>query len=277
MEVSRMGIWKVVQSRGKKERARVEEQRRRVFELGEIPKSEQPAKKAVVVEIDGTMVGSREVTDIQEVQGKRKMEVKLGVAFTGTKLVSKNRRITVGRTVYGEIAPAEEFGERWYGECLRRGIAPETRVHLLGDGAAWIRNLQQSIHPRSRYTLDAYHLQKAAREVLTERQYQHFRCLVWGNQAPAALGYVQRLQPSDREHRKELEHFSTYLQRNLDGMRYDHPGPVGSGVVEKAADIVVGRRMKRRGMSWSRQGANNLLALRVRSLNEAFDRRASIP
>lgn len=277
MQISRMGIWKVVQAKGKQERERVEEQRQKVFKLGEIPVADKPPKKAVVVEIDGTMLASREVTDIEEVKGKRRMEVKLGVAFTGTKLVSKNRRRTVERRVYGEIAPAEDFGERWYGECLRHGIEPETRVHLIADGAAWIRNLQRAIHPGSRYTLDAYHLQKAAREVLTERQYQHFRSLVWSNQALTALHYVERLRPSDREHREELENFSAYLERNLDGMRYDRPGPVGSGVVEKAADVVVGRRMKRRGMSWSRQGANNLLALRVRSLNQAFDRWAPEP
>ena len=276
MELSRMGIWKVVQSRGKKERERVEEQRRKVFELGEMPRAEKPKKKAVVVEIDGTMVASREVTEIEEVRGKRKMEVKLGVAFTGTKPVSRNRRRTQERMVYGDAAPAEEFGERWYGECLRHGIEPETDVHLIGDGAAWIRNLQRTIHPGSRYTLDAYHLRKAAGQVLTERQDKQFCSLVWRDRAPTkALEYVRRLQPSDGEHRLELHTFCLYLERNLDGMRYDRPGPVGSGVVEKAADIVVGRRMKRRGMSWSRQGANNLLALRVRSLNEAFDRRAS--
>jgi hypothetical protein len=277
MQMSRMGIWKVVQAKGKEKRERVEEQRQKVFALGELPVSDKPAKKAVVVEIDGTMLASREVTDIEEVRGKRKMEVKLGVAFTGTQRVSKNRRRTVQRMVYGDIASAEEFGERWYGECLRQGIEPETRVHLIADGAAWIRNLQRAIHPGSRYTLDAYHLQKAARQVLTERQYHHFRSLVWTHHAPAALQYVRRLQPSDREHREELENFAAYLERNLDGMHYDRPGPVGSGVIEKAADIVVGRRMKRRGMTWSREGANNLLALRVHFLNELSDRRASAP
>ena len=131
--------------------------------------------------------------------------------------------------------------------------------------------------PGSRYTLDAYHLQKAAREVLTERQYTHFRSLVFGKNAAEALRYVRRLQPSDSEHREELEDFCAYVERNLDGMRYDIKGPVGSGVVEKAADIVVGRRMKRRGMSWSQQGANNLLALRVLALDEKYDHRAPSP
>lgn len=273
MEISRMGIWKVVQERGRKERKRVEEQRRKVFERGEIPLSQKPKKKAVVVQIDGTLVATRETTNIEQFKGKRRMEVKLGVTFSGTKAVSKTRRETVERTMYGEVATAEEFGERWYGECLRHGIDPETRVQVIGDGAAWIRNLQRTIFPGSRYTLDAYHLQKAAREVLTQRQYDDFRSLVFRNQAAEALRYVRGLHPSDREHHQELEGFRAYLERNLDGINYRTKGPIGSGVVEKIADILVGRRMKHRGMSWSRQGANNLLALRVHALNQASDRR----
>ena len=275
MQMSRMGIWKIVQSKGKKERERVEEQRQKVFGLGEVPNSDKPTKQAAVVEVDGTMVSSRETTEIEEVRGKRKMEVKLGVAFTGTEVVSGRRRRTVERLYYAQAGKAEEFGERWYGECLRHGIEPETRVHFLGDGAAWIRNLQRRMFPGSRYTLDAYHLQKAAQAVLTQRQHHHFLSFVRKNNALEALRYVKQLQGSDAAHRLELEMFCAYLERNLDGIRYDRPGPVGSGVVEKAADVVVGRRMKRRGMSWSREGANNLLALRVRELNNQSDRQES--
>ncbi len=275
MAMSRMGIWKVVQEQGQRERERVEKQRQKMFELGEIPVAEKPKKKAVLIQIDGTLIGTRERTGIEEVRGKRRMEVKLGVVYTGTEQVSKNRRQTTERMVYGEVGAAEEFGERLYGECLRYGMEPETRVHLLGDGAVWIRNVQRAVLPGSRFTLDAYHLQKAAREVLTERQYEHFRSLVFSNRAPDALQYVRTLQPSDHDHRQELKEFTAYLETNLDGIHYQTKAPIGSGVVEKMADIVVGRRMKRRGMSWSKEGANNLLALRDRYLNEDSDRRAS--
>jgi len=277
MQLSHMGIWKVVQRKGKEERARVEEQRRRIFEHGEIPSSERPSKKAAVVEMDGVLVATREVTEVEEVRGKRRMEVKVGVAYTGTEQVSKNRRRTVERKLYGEIAGAEEFGERWYGECLRHGIEPETKVDVIGDGAAWIRTVQHKMFPGSRYTLDMYHLQDGARKVLTERQYRHFCSLVWSKQPEEALGYVKRLLPSDPEHRQELLDFCGYIQRNIDGMHYDRPGPVGSGVVEKAADIIVARRMKRRGMTWSREGGNNLLALRTLALNQSYDRRWDTP
>ena len=131
--------------------------------------------------------------------------------------------------------------------------------------------------PGSRYTLDLYHLQRAAREVLTQRQYRHLCSLVWAHQPEGALHYVRRLLPSDPEHSHELGDFCAYIERNIDGMHYHRPGHVGSGVVEKAADIVVARRMKRRGMSWSREGGNNLLALRLLALNNSYDRRWDTP
>lgn len=40
-----------------------------------------------------------------------------------------------------------------------------------------------------------------------------------------------------------------------------------SGPTEKAVDIVVARRFKRRGMSWLRRGASHLVRLRVLRLN----------
>ncbi len=45
---------------------------------------------------------------------------------------------------------------------------------------------------------------------------------------------------------------------------------VGTGVVEKHQDLVVGRRMKRRGMRWTRRGADNLLALQARCFSDRW-------
>lgn len=46
---------------------------------------------------------------------------------------------------------------------------------------------------------------------------------------------------------------------------------VGSGAVEKNIDIAIARRFKLRGMSWSKEGASNLLSLRLLYLNKDFD------
>lgn len=46
---------------------------------------------------------------------------------------------------------------------------------------------------------------------------------------------------------------------------------VGSGAIEKNVDINIARRFKGRGMSWSRQGARNLMVFRIMSANNEFD------
>jgi len=46
---------------------------------------------------------------------------------------------------------------------------------------------------------------------------------------------------------------------------------VGSGAIEKNVDIAVARRFKGRGMSWSKEGARNLMAFRIMCANNEFD------
>ena len=46
---------------------------------------------------------------------------------------------------------------------------------------------------------------------------------------------------------------------------------VGSGAVKKNIDIAIARRFKLRGVSWSKEGASNLLALRLLYLNKEYD------
>ena len=46
---------------------------------------------------------------------------------------------------------------------------------------------------------------------------------------------------------------------------------IGSGSIEKGADLVIARREKRRGMIWSREGADSIARLRVKILNGEWD------
>ena len=61
---------------------------------------------------------------------------------------------------------------------------------------------------------------------------------------------------------------ATYLDNNGDHLHtYRHMGPGrwmhGSAPAEKHVELTVNRRFKRRGMRWSRNGARNLLAIRL--------------
>ena len=66
-----------------------------------------------------------------------------------------------------------------------------------------------------------------------------------------------------------------YCSRNRKRMRYaDFRGrglPIGSGVVEAACKCIVNARLKRSGMRWSQDGAQNVLNLRVRVQSREWD------
>ena len=269
MEMSRMGIWKVIQETGEAERKKQETERAAMFEQGVLPSSCQPHKDKAVVEVDGILIGSRrEVLESQTVAGVRRMEVKVGVAFSGVCQESPSRRRTVGRSIHARISSSEEFAEAWYVHCLQHGIDEQTSIHVLGDGAPWIRSVRAQSFPGSRYTLDLCHLRRNARAVLTERQYKEFSQFIWSGSGDEMISYIRRLRPSDGVHREELHNFQEYLEANREGLVYQRGKLNGSGAIEKTVDILVARRMKRRGMSWSKDGANNIIALRALALNQ---------
>jgi hypothetical protein len=93
--------------------------------------------------------------------------------------------------------------------------------------------------------------------------------LLWCGQVGEALRVVRARLKSQ----VGLE-FAGYLQNQrswiVNAQQLKARGEVvGSGAVEKAADIVVSRRFKRRGMSWRRAGAEAIVALRADILNRA--------
>ena len=267
-----MKLWRLTQQEGARERKRVEEVQKKIFEKGDDrfqSGEEKGAARPPVIQIDGIMVPSREMVKMDSF-GKKKMEVKVGVMYRGTEAVRSKgkRRRTIGREVYAEVSEAKDFGERFYGICREHGLSTQERVYGIGDGAPWIRGILWQMFPGSHYTLDLYHLKENASRVLVDHQEREFLSHVYQGQPRRALEYLQTLRASDTQHEVELKEFIGYIQDNLSGMYY-RPGMVhGSGVVEKIVDIVVKKRMKRQGMIWSRPGANNLLALRTSFINQ---------
>jgi len=267
MRLGRMRLWKIVQQEGQHAHQQLELERAKIYEQAQAGAEQGLSKVPATMEMDGTMLASREPGE-RDQYGRKRMEVKVGVLFRGTRRVGrKKRKKTLQRTVYARISDAEAFGERWYTHCRHSGLGSGERVDCIADGGEWIRTVQHGHFPGSSYTLDLYHLKRRAHQVLLEHQAQRFLCLVKTGLVSTAIGYLESLRPSDAHHREALSQFQHYVQQNRDGLRYE-PGAIwGSGVIEKMVDVVVGKRMKRQGMSWSKRGANNLLALRCRHIN----------
>ncbi len=86
-----------------------------------------------------------------------------------------------------------------------------------------------------------------------------------------ALEYIQKLLKRFRSNKK----LAGYIDRNREGIWYKEARekeiPIGSGCVDKAGDILICRRMKLRGMRWSRAHADSVLNIRILILNGEWD------
>ncbi len=101
--------------------------------------------------------------------------------------------------------------------------------------------------------------------------------LFLGNGIDSALEYLQKLSKRFRNNSKQyhLKKLAGYIERNRDGLWYDeakkHGISIGAGSVDKAGDILICRRMKLRGMRWSRKGADAVLSIRILVHNGEWD------
>jgi hypothetical protein len=84
----------------------------------------------------------------------------------------------------------------------------------------------------------------------------------------------RKLRPRSQRHRQTTVELG-YFRNNRDKMdyaQYRSDGlPIGSGPVEAAAKTLVGHRLKRSGMRWSRQGGQQILNLRVQVQSRRWD------
>lgn len=168
----------------------------------------------------------------------------------------------------------------------RQGYDAATQT-LLGDGAAWIWTLGETILPDAVPVLDRWHLGDARRRALraavpakAERTPWTVRvepCLERGD-VPGARMVLDELMATLPPERADpvgefgaflaghRAHIPDYAARRTQGV------PSGSGAVEKAVDVLVNRRCKgRRGMRWWRARAEGVIALRTTLLNEEWE------
>jgi hypothetical protein len=159
---------------------------------------------------------------------------------------------------------------------------------LIADGARAIRAFfTETLVPIPNKTmiLDWYHLQqkcmdlssricrgKAARAHFLWRLYRR----LWRGDVPAAVALLEAYRPHTRN-TAMLETLIVYLQAReawIPNYRQRRMAQqyVGSGHVEKANDLIVARRQKRRSLQWSWETSDALAALRTLMLNGGWER-----
>lgn len=227
--------------------------------------------------VDGGHVAGRD---------KGSFEVKAAVAWTGVAEVSKDRHRLTGREGYASVESVRTFFPKVAALAIRNGMLSAGRVVVLADGADWIRLGVRDWLPGALYVLDWTHLERRVREALcrpeetdlVEAVLDACRRAEPGEALTLLAGYRP---PSDERHL--YRRLRRYVRVNAVGIENQAYVDVhGSGAIEKGVDLMISRRFKLRGMSWSERGAAVLLPFSVMLYNknwsEHWDRRVeSLP
>ena len=107
--------------------------------------------------------------------------------------------------------------------------------------------------------------------------FERWRGLLWDGCVAVVSKELQDLHDSGRysdpqcyDLQGEINYFTTNKQC-MDYPLYRHLGlPIGSGVIESACKNVVAKRVKQSGMSWTLDGAKEMLQLRASVMSRRF-------
>lgn len=223
-------------------------------------------KEVLYVQVDGSMILTRE-------EGWK--EVKLGRFFKSSDCIhagSKQGWISNSQYV-AHLGSSKEFTKMM--DDLIETYGPlDHRLILISDGAPWIKNWGDDAFPTATSILDYYHVcehlhefsnsffkDKVAEKQWTDRQKE----LLLDSQASEVIKNIQALS---KHNSKEAEKLIAYYQTNLNRMDYKRYqqtgcGIIGSGAIESAHRTVIQERMKLSGQRWTKEGAQNMLNLRV--------------
>jgi hypothetical protein len=239
-----------------------------------------PPEPRTYVDMDGVMINSRD--------NAKRMEGKVALVWSRRELVKEDTYALTDKLYTGTFDDLERFKWDIVAEIYKRsgGNLDGVEVLVRGDGASWIKGFREEHLPKSRYILDHHHLCEKVKERIgcvfedskrrRESQDELMKFLNSGR-IDSALVYIDELSKRFRKKRKleALQRLSGYIERNREGIWYEEARrqgiSIGSGSADKAGDIIICRRMKLRGMRWSKYGADAVENIRIMVLNGKWD------
>ena len=229
-------------------------------------------KGTLYIMTDGAAVNTR----VEDENGSTWRENKTVIAFTDGDMIKRkdSGNIIVKKEYSAFIGSSETFKGHILSTAINAGYGNTSEVVIIGDGAAWIRNMGNELFPEAVQILDLYHLKENVytyakhKFVQDEKKYvpwaEHIIDLLEKGKANDVLN----LLPEEEKLPAGVVNLRTYITNNID--RIDYPKYkqsgyfVGSGAVESANKVILQRRLKQAGMRWSVNGAQAVLSLRAK-------------
>ncbi len=153
-------------------------------------------------------------------------------------------------------------------------------IVAITDGARSIRLVLQAIFGLNLcIILDWYHLQLKVKNLMSMIAYNKadkelyindLKELLWFGNATEAMIYLDNMDKIKNEVKhKELRDYLEKHQKEIINydLRQSVHKTIGSGRCEKANDLVVAHRQKKKGMAWSRVGSSALAIIKTNRIN----------
>jgi len=239
-----------------------------LFEDGIIPETEGKVLPYLVIEADGVSVALQR-------EEERRAEVKVGIAHEGWQEISKERYKLKEKSVYSGIMNGDRFWEGFSLSLAKKyDLSQIGKVIVGGDGAPWVKEGAELLG--GLYELDRFHLKRALHQGLANNPLvaELYQACVIGEIDKVERLLTRAQEKADSDRAREIMRLRGYLMENCYGLRdyrlvVDGEGLRGLGAIEGNVDKLIADRMKKRGMSWTRRGADRMA--RLISLRERGD------
>lgn len=265
IDIAPSTLWRIIQKEGQAITDEIALQTKELFTHGSAPEPDTVLQgDTLYLGIDGGFVHG----------SKKSFEVKCGTCFSGVRQISDNRHELTERFGYAANVTGEEFIKRMVTVIYKRGFDHTKRLVVLSDGASWIHKQVAEWMPGAVHVLDLYHLKKHITQVIRTDE---SLCREILDAADAYdPGEIVRLigiyKPYNEVNAQRKKDLLRYVINNAQAIRNHHKVAIhGSGCIEKAVDLVISRRFKLRGMSWSKDGVSALLPFRTLLYNKQWD------
>lgn len=288
LSISGVAVWNIVQKLGEEikqyEQEKVEAHQNDKLKAGE---KETPV---IYQEADGIMIytqGEDRKKQIEkykkehpneEVPKKvRNVELKLGMTYEGWTEVGKNRYSLVGKEYVAGYMSGEEMANITNANLYSKYDMSKVELRVLNsDGGSWIQKL---LVKKAIYQADSYHLkEKIATNVKDTEDIEILKNMFYKKEYSKMIDYVEELKykyDGEADEIEKLNELQRYLNKRKDTMkRYkDYEGVKlklktyskktglkyrNMGCQESNNYCRLTRRMKKKRMSWSKNGSENI-------------------
>jgi len=274
---STTAIWTHTQREGEALAQKARAERKAVFQDGELPGADIPPKDFVGIETDSTYVDKWRAKNEHH-------EIYVGIAYDGKEYTGKKkeRAHLTNKVAAASLDGSTIFGAEMYIAAQKKHNVSEARtVHYATDGDDALETIRQMHFYRARHHLDHRHVHSRAIDAYGhEYEASAYRLLahIFSEKKGRFIAAIERDIRRLESRRTKLREYRDYILKRWDWifaarkLRKENPHIKipkkinGTGADERMVGVLVGHRMKHRGMGWTKTGAANIMHVRLRTL-----------